>query len=183
MPDILFLICCVPPPKWPICRHGVLQMPLLERCNTARSLLGGALLSLDLSKAFVSISRHHLFSGMADLGVRPDCLQLLYEWHRGTHYDIQHKGFATSIPVFKGVRQGCKAAPFLWCCFTTILLNKLASRTSWEWVNRYVTVYADDFLVHQAFQSLDDFSEFVRKFCWMFLLNSSFRSTYRNVIR
>ena len=162
MPDILFLICCVPPPKWPICRHGVLQMPLLERCNTARSLLGGALLSLDLSKAFVSISRHHLFSGMADLGVRPDCLQLLYEWHRGTHYDIQHKGFATSIPVFKGVRQGCKAAPFLWRCFTTILLNKLASRTSWEWVNRYVTVYADDFLVHQAFQSLDDFSEFVR---------------------
>ena len=151
----------------------------LRQCK----LVGGALLSLDLSKAFDSISRHRLFSGMADLGVRPDCLQLLYEWHRGTHYDIQHKGFATSIPVFKGVRQGCKAAPFLWCCFTTILLNKLASRTSWEWVNRYVTVYADDFLVHQAFQSLDDFSEFVRKFCWMFLLNSSFRSTYRNVIR
>ena len=52
----------------------------LRQCK----LVGGALLSLDLSKAFDSISRHHLFSGMADLGVRPDCLQLLYEWHRGT---------------------------------------------------------------------------------------------------
>ena len=143
-----------------LARHA--QRPVEKQATgmVRHSLVGGALLSLDLSKAFDSVSRSHLFQGMAALGVRPDCLHLLYEWHRGTHYDISHKGFSASVPVYRGVRQGCKAAPFLWCCLTTLILNKLAECTSWNWVTRNITIYADDFLVHQTLFSLDDLNEF-----------------------
>ena len=138
------------------------QRPVEKQATglVGHSLVGGALLSLDLSKAFDSVSRSHLFQGMAALGVRPDCLHLLHEWHRGTHYDISHKGFSASIPVYRGVRQGCKAAPFLWCCLTTLILHRLAERTSCNWVTQNITIYADDFLVHQTLFSLDDLNEF-----------------------
>ena len=135
-----------------------------ERQNSqlARTgLIGGALLSLDLSKAFDSVSRDLLFRGMEDLGVRRDCLHLLHEWHRGTHYDISHKGFSSAVPVHRGVRQGCKAAPFLWCCLTTSILSRLAEQTSWEWIEQCITIYADDFLVHQSCTTMESLSQFV----------------------
>ena len=145
-------------------------------------LIGGALLSLDLSKAFDSVSRELLFQGMEDLGVRRDCLHLLHEWHRGTHYDISHKGFSSAVPVHRGVRQGCKAAPFLWRCLTTSILSCLAEQTSWEWVEQCITIYADDFWCINPARPWTPFLSLftIVEFSLIFWLNITFRSICRN---
>ena len=56
----------------------------------------------------------------------------------------------------QGVRQGCKAAPFLWACGMHQLLAELQPRTSLSWVHEVLTLFADDFLLQCFFSSEDE---------------------------
>ena len=55
-----------------------------------------------------------------------------------------------------GVRQGCRAAPFLWASSMSRLMSKLAALTSPDWVLRVLTLYADDFLLQCEVQNEHD---------------------------
>lgn len=58
-----------------------------------------------------------------------------------------YKGHCNHVDVKLGVRQGCRAAPFLWASSMSRLMSKLAKLTSSDWILRVLTLYAYDFLL------------------------------------
>ena len=122
----------------------------------APEVFGGLTISIDLKRAFDSLPRTKLFHDLRDLGVAEACTCLLQEWHVGTRYRVEHKGHCNHVDVHLGVRQGCRAAPFLWACSMSRLMTKLAQLTSVEWVLRVLTFYADDFLLQCEIHSEQD---------------------------
>ena len=62
-----------------------------------------------------------------------------------------------TVKVGKGLRQGCKAAPFLWNCFLQLLLRDLSQETDSSWLTDCLNIFADDFQVGCVFRSCDEF--------------------------
>ena len=119
----------------------------LAHHHQAPDVFGGLTISIDLKRAFDSLPRTKLLHDLRNLGVDEACTCLLQEWHVGTRYRVEHKGHSNHVDVHLGVRQGRRAAPFLWTCSMSRLMSKLAQLTSVEWVLQVLTLYADDFLL------------------------------------
>ena len=119
-------------------------------------VFGGLTIRIDLERAFDSLPRPELFQNLRELGVDESYVCLLQEWHVGTRYGVEHKGHCNHVDVHLGVRQGCRAAPFLWACSMSRLMSKLAQLTSPEWVLKVLTLYADDFLLQCEVHSEQD---------------------------
>jgi hypothetical protein len=127
-----------------------------------KSLFGGLQICLDLQRAFDQVNRYKLFSRLHELNVRPAIIQLLSSWHEDTIYFTQAEDLDTPIEIGKGVRQGCKAAPGLWSLFTLLFMHDLMEHVTLEWIQQHLTIYADDFHIGVAFESLDEFQSFLQ---------------------
>ena len=122
--------------------------------NTAKlTICGGLSLFLDLNRAFGSADRRAIFDHLIQLGTPPNLVQLAASWHENTHYNLSFRGTTTSIPVGKGLRQGCKLAPLLWVSFMDLFLRQVANRCGYQWVHDCLTIYADDVHVGCQFRS------------------------------
>eukprot|EP00435_Cladocopium_sp_Y103_P000521 s4664_g1.t1 len=121
------------------------------------SLLGGLLVSLDMSRAFDEVCRAPLFECLHQMGVAAAVIDTLFQVYSHTTMTFQYKGESREFPTFKGIRQGCKGAPILWCLFTAQLMTHLSSLCSWDHILECLTAFADDFCHHQSFDSLSAF--------------------------
>ena len=119
--------------------------------------LGGCQVCFDLKGAFDSIDRRKLFSRLHELHISPAIQNLLCAWHEATCYYVQHDHTDTAVDVGKGVRQGCKAAPGLWNGFVVLMLHDLMTQLPFEWIQRCITIYADDIHIGDSFVALNDF--------------------------
>ena len=126
------------------------------------TLFGGLLLSLDLSRAFDEVNRGKLFHSLHEIGITPALVTLLHQIYQNTTFEFCHRGHHRTVPTFKGIRQGCKCAPILWCIFCADILTQFAAMTSWRTLLEILTVYADDFCQHQTFTSLESFEHALR---------------------
>ena len=131
-------------------RHAQQSQP---RCH------GGLTLSLDLSNAFDCVDRGHLAQGMEVVHLSTPLRNLLLSWLCPVHYHLQHKGLSSSIPVTRGIRQGCVASPFLWLLWSMAFLRDLEACRSYEWICKHLSIYADDFISQWAIQTLEDFTQ------------------------
>ena len=108
------------------------------------SCIGGAMISLDLSRAFDEVPRHALDASLAYANVPADLRMLIMQLHAQCHYTVLHKGQKGQFPMRKGVRQGCALSPLLFTIYTCHLYDVLASRTSASWAKQAITMFADD---------------------------------------
>lgn len=76
-------------------------------------ICGGLSLFLDLNRAFDCADRTAILDHLLALGTPPNLVQLVACWHENTNYNLVFRGDTTSIPVGRGLRQGCKIAPLL----------------------------------------------------------------------
>ena len=125
-------------------------------------LVGGLLLSLDLSRAFDEVNRSFLFASMHEIGISPAIIQLIHLIYSQTGFTFNHRSETRQIGAMKGIRQGCKCAPIMWSLFTAFLMAQLSDHCTWEHIQRYLTAFADDFCYHQIFHSYDGFERAVR---------------------
>eukprot|EP00435_Cladocopium_sp_Y103_P038168 s1308_g10.t1 len=121
------------------------------------SLLGGLLVSLDMSRAFDEVCRQTLFECLHQLGIASAVIDTLYQVYSQTTMAFEHKGEYREFATFKGIRQGCKGAPIMWCLFTAHLMQQLSVNCGWDHILACLTAFADDFCHHQAFDSLSAF--------------------------
>ncbi|CAL1152943.1 unnamed protein product [Cladocopium goreaui] len=121
--------------------------------SVAQPFLPGLSLFLDLNRAFDSADRRAIFEHLIQLGTPPNLVQLAASWHEDTHYNLSFRGATTSVPVGKGLRQGCKLAPLLWVSFMDLLLRQVAQITGYQWVHDCLTIYADDVHVGCLYRS------------------------------
>ena len=139
----------------PISRsQGVLSFPVC----------GAVQLFIDLSRAFDTINRSHLFSRLHSLGVSPSITKLIMHWHHNTRYVVRTCSSDTPIAVYKGVRQGCKAAPWLWNSIMTLLLTDLSQSIPPQWIKDHVNLYADDSQAGSLFYSESEFQQVLHYF-------------------
>lgn len=117
------------------------------------TICGGLSLFLDLNRAFDSADRRAIFDHLIQLGTPPNLVQLAASWHEDTHYNLSFRGATTSVPVGKGLRQGCKLAPLLWVSFMDLFLRQIATITGYQWVHDCLTIYADDVHIGCQFRS------------------------------
>ena len=107
-------------------------------------VFGGCQLFLDMTGAFEAMPREHLQEAFCLLGLPQDLSALLLSWHTETSYVVQWKGLSAEQPTHRGVRQGCRGAPYFWACFIALVLDRVAAETSTNWMRQRCTFYADD---------------------------------------
>ena len=75
----------------------------------------------------------------------PSCaLQLTAEPPDDTEYFFLFSDEYVPTGTGRGVRQGCRSAPLLWCCNANLLFLRLAHRFGEDWVKQTITLFADD---------------------------------------
>ena len=117
--------------------------PVNDRA-TRPKVYGGCQLFLDLTGAFDAMPREHLRDAFRLLQLPEDIILLLLTWHTETAYIVQWKGLEAEQPTYKGIRQGCRGAPFFWACFIALILDHVAAETDVHWMRKHCTFYADD---------------------------------------
>ena len=116
------------------------------------------------NRAFDSVDRTKLFSRLHLLSLDGSLIQLLQSWHIDTAYIISHAGAHEAVPVQKGLRQGCKAAPFLWNCMMVIFLHELQLHVPPCWIHQCLSIYADDCHAGGTFRTQDEFHSLLKSF-------------------
>ena len=187
-------------PLWAFMRGRSTQDPLLhvaKHCRDTRTLIqsqrstphsraisaerwticGGIQVFLDLEKAFDCINRVKLFSKLATLGVNEQITQLLQNWHIDTQYIISHGGECAAIDVSRGLRQGCKGAPFLWNCLMVLMLQEMQHLISLDWLQRHLAIYADDCHISGTYKSMQEFDFLLQAIGTLFSLLQEFDLT------
>ena len=99
---------------------------------------------IDVHQAFDRIPRQPLFDFLKSQGVDEGLLALLAEWHSHTEYVILSEQTPYAVATGRGVRQGCRAAPLLWQSYTLALFHEISLRTTVNWVQSCLTMFADD---------------------------------------
>ncbi|CAE7578930.1 Pol, partial [Symbiodinium necroappetens] len=117
------------------------------------SLQGGLQVCLDLTSAFDYVPRHLIAEALHEAGITGAPAELLLNWLHQCTYDLYIDQQHTSIPTNRGVKQGCPASPLLFAAFMTLVTRRLSSRLTTEWVERCLTMFADDFHIGQCFHS------------------------------
>ena len=95
------------------------------------------------------------------MNINDDIINLLKAIYQNTTFSFQHRGEDRTFPTRKGIRQGCKAAPTLWCCFAAQVLQDVSLHTSMDCVRECLTMYADDMVMHQHFTRLAELELFL----------------------
>eukprot|EP00435_Cladocopium_sp_Y103_P055446 s1325_g18.t1 len=140
------------------------------RCDVA----GGVVVSLDISKAFDHILRPQLYEALRQLEVDSNLIALLMNIYSKTTFSFTHRNQTRVFDVQRGIRQGCKAAPILWCCYVAHVLTRTASLLDFQWIADMLTAFADDFCLHCLFESSHDVHVTMRNIgCFLDILHDA----------
>ena len=115
-----------------------------QASGTRPLVYGGCQLFLDLTQAFDHMPRASLQQAFELLNIPSSIMGVLLQWHVDTKYILTYKGHTSTVNTYKGVRQGCRGAPFFWASFVALILNEVAKLTSTAWMQNSCTFYADD---------------------------------------
>ena len=117
---------------------------------------GGIQIFLDLHRAFDQLPRPLILEALQRMPLSHSLLSLLTHWHLDTSYHLHLNNSVRQVPVTRGVRQGCCTAPFIWASVISLVLSKLESTIPLDWLQRCITIYADDFHIACIFTSEDE---------------------------
>ena len=117
---------------------------------------GGLCLSLDLSKAFDSVCRNKLTQSLLDHGIPNDVVSAVQQLHKSARYVFRLDRESGQTLTTCGIKQGCRAAPTLWLCLTLSILEVMLQHRSLEWIQRVLTIFADDFCGCWTIESTGD---------------------------
>ncbi len=119
-------------------------------------LAGGLLLCLGLTRAFDCVDRNDLIRALQHFSISPDLIQLVAHVYRCTSFQFMHRGHTKSFATFRGIRQGCRPAPVLWCLYIGWIMHSFGLQTDMTWMHQHNTLYADDWCLYDLFDSPAD---------------------------
>lgn len=127
------------------------------------AVAGGLQIHLNIKRAFDSADRQQIIPQLFALPIPTAISHLIAAWHDGASYVLEHRGLRAEIEAAKGARQGCKAAPFLWCVLTRKILLHLTQRFTYASVQERITLYADDMVITLSFHTRDELHACLRQ--------------------
>ncbi|CAE7211370.1 unnamed protein product, partial [Symbiodinium necroappetens] len=130
-----------------------------------KELLGGLMVSIDLSKAFDLLKYSEMMLALRDTGMPEPLCRMLLHIHMQTKLLIEHGGYSRTASMHRGLRQGCCVAPMIYACWTIRLCKVLDARmrptgssTSGTWTQHHLSIYADDKHCHWEIDSIRSFN-------------------------
>ena len=129
---------------------------------------GGAVLGVDLHKAFDLLTREQLKSTLDKIGADEGVKQTAMLLHTRCQYLLFREGRATAVDTTRGVRQGCRLAPALWSAVSGDLLGKMVQ----DPLTGPLTLFADDHLGVWSFHTKQDILDMERDVLKLFLILS-----------
>ena len=109
-----------------------------------QGLWGGLQISLDMEKAFDTISRSMVSRALHAFDMSADLQHLVHSWLAPHQYCISHKELVGMFQVSGGIKQGSKDAPFFWTISMYLILHDLLAQYDQAWITNHVLIYADD---------------------------------------
>ena len=126
------------------CRQVRDDCHMYSQDNSRDGMFGGLQVSLDMNKAFDSVSRNTVSLAILGLQLPPDLQTMIHTLLSPHKYYIPHKKLVGEILATRGIRQGSKDGPILWTLCMHLVLTDLAARYSYQWIHEHVIIYADD---------------------------------------
>ncbi|CAE7865787.1 unnamed protein product, partial [Symbiodinium necroappetens] len=126
------------------------------------AFVGGMMLSIDLRKAFDSVSHAELYGALLDAAVPQEVASVLIQIHVQTQCVVMHGGASESNGMSRGLRQGCPVSPILFAAWSvrTLELFRAALREGSD--RDCYTMFADDLHGCWEFHSVADFHSALR---------------------
>ena len=138
------------------CRQVRDDCQLRSKDNSADGMFAGLQVSLDMNKAFDSVSRNTVSLAIKCLHLPHDLQTMIHTLLSPHKYYIPHKKFVGEILATRGIRQGSKDGPILWTLCVHLVLADLAARYSCTWLHDHVIIHADDVHLRWSTQRLSD---------------------------
>ena len=113
---------------------------------------GGLQISIHFSQAFDRADRGLLFQAMTFLEVPTDLQELIKRWVQATTFHIHKADTQCSYSSDKGIRQGCKLSPTLWCCLFAYILHRIDQALGMPWSQQHLVGFADDLHLRWLFR-------------------------------
>ena len=127
--------------------HAIRQ--LLESASTSQTakilgaeqpgLIGGLMLSLDLAKAFDSLSHSETHASLLATGTPDYLVNLLAHVHANSVSEIVHGEHSSDVKMGQGLRQGCPVVLLVYAAWTARLRYTLNSRVRSTWPSSALT--------------------------------------------
>ncbi|CAE7350808.1 unnamed protein product [Symbiodinium sp. CCMP2592] len=125
-----------------------------RKLGKTASIMGAAMLSVDLSLAFDQVSHQYLRAALEFLSVDPDMITLILSIHRAT-YHVQHGQESSCFDICNGIRQGCTLSPLLWVCITHYMLHRFSLKAGTT-ARDSLVLFADDFISKFILRDMTD---------------------------
>ena len=119
-------------------------------------MYGGLQVSLDMNKAFDSVSRNTVSLAIRCLQLAQDLQTMIHTLLSPHKYYIPHKKLVGEILATREIRQGSKDGPILWTLCMHLVLSDLAARYSCTSIHDHIIIYADDMHLRWSTQRLSD---------------------------
>ncbi|CAE7369550.1 unnamed protein product, partial [Symbiodinium microadriaticum] len=113
-------------------------------------------------EAFDSVSRGLLTQSLQDLGVPGDIIAAIQQLHKEARYHFDVRTQTGHVTTTNGIKQGCRVAPVLWVCFSISVMKGLIGHRDLSWVQRILTLFADDLCACWTITSKADFLQAIR---------------------
>ena len=126
-------------------------------------LVGGMMLSVDLRKAFDSISHTELYLSLLAASVPQDLASVLMQIHVQTSCAVLHGGTSEFSSMSRGLRQGCPVAPILFAAWSVRMLHLLRGELPEGADGNSYTMFADDLHGCWEFRTAADFTSALRE--------------------
>ena len=114
--------------------------------------MGGLALSVDLSRAFDSLPFWLLKQSLERAGVPTPLVELILSFHAQVRFRLANG--AVSVTAGRGIREVCPLAPQLWAVASGCLIEMISARTSEDFCQQGLNLYADDNLGSWVFTRL-----------------------------
>ena len=121
-----------------------------------RELVGGLVLSVDLSRAFDSLPFWLLSQALQQAAVPLPLRELILAFHARVCF---HVADSVAVRAGQGIRQGCPLAPQLWAIASGCVMRMIQARTAEAFVRDCLTLYADG---HLGSWTITDFASLRR---------------------
>ena len=126
-------------------------------------LIGGLMVSLDLAKAFDTLSHGEIHASLLSTGMPEYLVNLIVHVHANSVSEIVYGEHTSDVKMGQGLRQGCPIAPLVYAAWTSRLCKLLNERLGSAWSQSALTIFADDKFLYWKIGSERDLDQAVRE--------------------
>ena len=140
------------------------RSPYAKRAGIGQyKCIGGLQVSVDCTQAFDRIDRGLLLQALTLLQVPLPLVDIIMRWVQDTTYHINQDDCEETFTSRRGVRQGCKLSPTLWCCIMVFIAHSLDHSLGARWCLEHLVGFADDLHLRWTFSTLAEMHTALRQ--------------------